>query len=205
MDKILKTYKDIVVGTRVKSIKILSLSIIVVVLIISFSFITIKMFNRALLNTVILDYDGYVRNPNYIHPDSANIIKCQAFIDDFCNHFFAFTPTNLQHNLEYSLELGDNSVKNAYKSFMSRNWYNDIVQYNLEQRVFISTINVKIANDVYKIYTEAYITLMDISDAGQQIRYKLKFSCLAKPIKPSYPKFKQGLFITKFNYDLKED
>lgn len=206
MDKILKAYKEIQIGTREKSIKIMGMAIVVVVLLISFSVVTLRMFTMAQLNTQILDYDGHVRNAKFIEPDSANVIKCQAFMEDFCDHFFAFTPIPeyLEENLRYALELGDNSVKNAYAAFKNNNWYNDIIQNNLLQTIKIEENNALVVENTYKVFLKGTLTLREFGDASQMIKYRVIVTCDAVPIKPDYPNFKQGLFITNFNYDLKE-
>lgn len=206
MDKILETYKEIQIGTRTKSIKLLSLTIVVCVMAISFTVGSVKLFKLSQSNTQLLEYDGYVRSSHSIHPDSANFIKCQAFMDDFCNNFFAFTPnpTLLKQKLEYALQLGDNSVKNAYLVFRNNNWYNDILQNNFEQTISIERNTPNMVDGNFHVYLEAIITIADYSGRGQTIYYKLKYSCIVIPIKPVYPDLKFGMFITKFNYDIKE-
>lgn len=203
MDKILETYKDIIVNSRKNTTKTFCMAIIFIIIIITGALMTIKLFSLAQSNTIILDYDGHVRQAKHISPDEASIIKVQAFIDDFANNFFAFTPYNVTENLEYALNLGDNSLQDAYLAFMSKNWYNDIIQNNLIQTIqFIDNPSIKANQNIYSIVVNARITIQEYSGASQRIEYDLSFSCIATSIKPSYPKFKQGLFISNFKYNI---
>jgi hypothetical protein len=205
MDKILDTYKEIIVASRKNTVKTFSMAIILIVFIIAGAFTTIKLFSVSQSNILILDYDGHVRNPKLISPDQASIIKAQAFIDDFCNHFFAFTPYNIQENLEYAVNLGDDSVKDAYLAFMSKNWYNDVVQNNLIQTVsFLEDPAIQPFESYFSIDGNIILTLQELSQSSQNVKYILSFSCTAEPIQASYPKFKQGLFITNFSYNITE-
>lgn len=204
MDKILETYKGIIVGVRKNAIKTYSMTIIVVTLIICFSFGVIKLFQMSQQNTQILEYDGHVRSATAVNPDSAVVIRCKAFVDDFSSHFFAFNSLNFKKNLEYSLELGDNSIKNTYLAFRNKNWYNDIIQNNLDQSITITSIKTERGKNGIMIYCKAVITIQDISGNGNRIDYDLVYSFLAKRIRPEYPRFKQGFFIEGFNYDIKQ-
>jgi len=204
MDKILETYKGIIVGVRKNAIKTYSMAIIVIILIISFSFVTLKLFEMSQANTQILEWDGYVRSTTAINPDTAVVIRCKAFTDDFSSHFFAFNSLNFKKNLEYSLELGDNSIKNTYLAFRSKNWYNDIIQNNLDQGIRISSIDIQNKGRDFMVYCRAVLTIQDISGTGNKIEYALLYSFVAKQIRPEYPRFKQGFFIEGFTYDIKQ-
>ncbi|NLT49446.1 MAG: hypothetical protein GXX85_00840 [Ignavibacteria bacterium] len=206
MDKFLKTYKEIQVASRSKSIKVFSMTIIVVTLIVSFSIASVRMFSLAQKNTQILEHDGRVRAHSYINPDSANIIKCQAFMEEFSEHFFEFSPEakDIEKKLTYALELGDNTLKTAYQWFLSKNWYSDIIGNNLKQTIKITKNHPVLQDNYFKVYFEGIVTLRELGGSGEMIHYNLKVTCFAVPHKPSYPQFKQGLFIENFRFDIKE-
>jgi hypothetical protein len=204
MDKILETYKGIIVGVRKNAIKTYSMTLIVITLIVCFSFVTIKLFEKSRTNTQILEYDGYVRSAVAINPDSAVVIRCKAFTDDFSSHFFAFNSLNFKKNLEYSLELGDNSIKNTYLAFRSKNWYNDVIQNNLDQSIRITSLDIQRKGPDFLVDCKAILTIQDINGTGNAIGYVLFYSFLAKQVRPEYPRFKQGFFIEGFTYDIKQ-
>jgi hypothetical protein len=204
MDKILDTYRGIIVGVRKNAIKTYSMTIVLIVVIIAFAFVTLKLYELSKANTMILEYDGYVRSATSINSDTALTIRCKTFVDDFSSHFFSFNSLNLQQNLEYALELGDNSVKNAYMAFRNKNWYNDVITNNLDQSITLTRIVTEQSAEGFSVYCESIVTIQDISGKGDKINYGLTFSFLAKQIRPEYPRFKQGFFIENFNYDIKQ-
>lgn len=207
MDKFLNTYKEIQVASRSKSIKVLSMTLIVIALIISFSVASLKMFVLAQENTQILDSDGRVRSHTYINPDSASVIRCKAFVDEFSFYYFDFFPNSKEINekLTFALELGDNSLKRGYEWFLSKNWYSDLIASNIRQSFKLKKLEVIPKENSFKVNAEGVITLTEVgSSTGNVLYYSLKFTLDAVPHKQSYPQFKQGLFIQNFRFNLKE-
>jgi hypothetical protein len=203
MDKILDTYKSIVVGTRKLKFANFTLLIITIAVLI-ISAITVYLFHlESIQNREILEYDGHVRSFTSISPQEADIIKGLAFVEDFCDHFLAFDPSNVQGNLEYAIELGDNSIKECYKAFMSKNWYNDVIANNLRQKYhFTETPKVVASGGFYTVQVNAILTLQDMAGSSEILEYSFYFTCYLVPVKAEFPKFKQGLFINDFDYIL---
>jgi hypothetical protein len=205
MDKILETYKDIVVSTRKLKIRNYSITVIAIAILLISAFTIYSIHMSSLNNMVILDYDGHVRNPKVVSPEEGKIIKAQAFIEDWLDHMFTYDPTNIHERLEYAVELGDNSVKDLYKNFKARNWYNDIVANNLRQDYyFVTEPVVEESGGFYTVYCECKLTLQDMAGQSEVLEYGFDFTCYLVPIAQSFPKFKQGLFINNLEFNLTE-
>jgi len=158
-----------------KSVFLFYLSILIslIALLISFGYV-FYIQKDAMNNIYVLDNEGDI-NPAY----KSNIkddFKAEAdnHIKMFYHTFFTYDPQNVEMNLAKGLELGGKSVKDLYKLYKQKNFYNQIKQKNIIIKSQVDSIKFDLSKKPF--FARVYGKQKIISGSHEQERF-LNMDC----------------------------
>ena len=197
MNGILNEYNNIVKNDRRKNTIIIGLLLLMffMTLIYAVFIFKTKMFLES--NRVILDSDGSLRKYSFIDVRSANEIEAKNHILYFVNSFYDFDRWNVEDHINKALWISDNSVKELYKDFTKKGWYNEIIRQGIKQEALVDNekIQIDLSQEPYHCLLPVKINLRSGMNCES---YLVTIEFYLKRVSQSFPTNPHGFMVTNF-------
>lgn len=197
-NNVLKEFSSIEKNIRRNNLTVLCLIGLMVVMVITFAITLYKLDTYYASNRLILERDGYIHKASVISEKESLEIEIKDFMTSFYHTFYSFNQFSMDKNINLGLYKGDESLRNLYVKYKNDDWYNTIIQQNIDQTSQISdngyTIDVSVYP--YKVSVQGVMILR----MGEQIKqFVLKGTCSLEVVNRDFPKNPHGLFIRGWN------
>ncbi|MFO7655665.1 MAG: hypothetical protein R6W78_01215 [Bacteroidales bacterium] len=198
MESILKEHSNIEKHIRKTNLVVWLLFGIVCIIIISFSvfFYRLSVFYSS--NQLILEHDGSVRKVGVISENEAREIEIKDHLARFIDNFYSFDQNTIDKNINASLWLGGDCIKNLYFKYKNNNWYNKVIQLNIIQEAVPDYDQFKVDISTYP-YKASASAVLYLKQGNATEKFQLNISCTLENVSRNFPNNPHGLFITELS------
>ena len=150
----------------------------------------------------ILEEDGTVRKvKDRITQDDALKIECQDHIYLLYKSLYSVNQYNYDKQVESALWLGDETIRDAYKTCKKQGWYDQLLRDNIEIESEISSIDIDLSQYPYPVNVQGFISFRK---GVSTEKFILNGTCLIKETDRNFPHNPHGLYIVNWIPELKE-
>lgn len=193
-NNVLKEFSSIERNIRRNNLTVLCLIGLMAVMVITFAVTLYKIDTYYASNRLILERDGYIHKSSVISDKESLQIEIKDFMTSFYQTFYTFNQFSLDKNINLGLYKGDESIRNIYTRYKNEDWYNTIIQQNIDQVSEINQEGFRIDVSVYP-YNVAVDGVMMLRKGDQVKRFVLRGTCQLEVVTRDFPKNPHGLFI----------
>lgn len=191
---ILKEFTTIERNIRRNNLTVIGLIALMMVMVVVFVVALFKINSFYASNRLVLERDGYVHKVSMISEKDALEIEIKDFMTSFYSSFYSFNQFNLDKNINMGLYKGDESLRGLYVKYKNEDWYNTVIQQNIDQVSQIKDDGFTLDVSVYP-YKVSVQGVMVLRKGDQQKQFVLNGTCMVEVVTRDFPKNPHGLFI----------
>lgn len=172
------------------------------VIVISFAWAMVKLNIYYSDKQLILEADGQVRKvQSRISNNEALKIECQHHLAMLYGSLYTLNQFNFKDQIEASYWLGDESIREAYRKYKNLGWYDQLMKDNIEIEAEVSEVQVDLSKYPYAALIQGFIVFRK---GYSTEKFILNGSCYLEKTDRAFPHNPHGLFIVKWQPELKE-
>ena len=189
-------YKNIYEVLKLNRFIVLSVIVMALLSTIISSFISYKMYSKALNGSFAIGKNGEVIPLQWVQQKENLEVEALEHLRLFHNYFYGIDATNFESHIEKALWLGDSSVDNIYRQKKADGVYNRLMQYALVQKVVSIESELDLTAEPYPFRTT---TVFQINRGSAIDTYELiSTGKLMHLEKRNFPKNTHALLITDY-------